>query len=175
MLHAGTFGEIIIKVLGLGFAVWGLWQSSWYLGLLVTSDEAMRQGYWFAFLRLSTIVLIGVLVFGFARRISYGVLNYGISRPAQGQELDVRDFLQEMILFGLGSYFLVDAIVRAPFGITATLRYLDGDPNIVFDYDAAILVTTLAQLVIAVLMIVGRRPILGFVRSLRTKEYGKKQ
>ena len=119
------------------------------------------------------VVAIGLLVFGLARRISYGVLQRGMSKPAQDREVDIRDFLQEMILFGLGTYFAVAAIVTFIYAATRTILDIWTAPQSVSTFDTANLVSSMSQFVIAVLIILGRRPIIRFVGSFRKKENGK--
>jgi hypothetical protein len=174
-MHAGTFGEIIIKVLGLAFAFWGLNRLFWTFYFLMSSDHPLPTGYWLAASPHVMNIAAGTLMFCFARKISYRVLNHGLSMPARDQELDVREFLNEMILFGLGTYFCVDGVIKILQETTSIVSELSSDPGVVQNIHYATLVSAFGEFIIAMVLILGRRPILRFVTSFRTKEYGKKR
>jgi hypothetical protein len=130
--------------------------------------------FWIQFLRIAIVVATGVLAFVFARRISFGVFKYEIPEPARGEGVAVRDFLDEMILFGLGFYFLVDSVAEFSFGATRFVRF-DGKDFVVDDLaNIGLVAGPIFQFVIVVFMILGRRHIGRYVRSFRTREFGKK-
>jgi hypothetical protein len=101
-------------------------------------------------------------------------LKYEIPEPAQREEIAVRDFLDEMILFGLGCYFLVDSIVDFLFGATRFIPFDEKHFEVENLANLPWVIAPMVQFVIAVSMILGRRPILRYVRWFRTREYGKK-
>jgi len=127
------------------------------------------------FFQVSNIVVLGILLFCFGRKISYRVLNHGISKPAPEQETDIRDFLYEMILFGLGIYFCVGAMGTFLYAAIGFAPSLWSEFGMEFDFNAVSMLASFGQIIIAVVLILGRRPILRFVQSFRTKEYGKRR
>ena len=161
--------------MGLGTTLWGLTHITWYFPMLRTTIEALERGYLFTFLQIFVVIVVGILMFCLARRISYGVLTYGISKLAPDEVLDVRNFLNEMILFGLGSNFCVDGIVNFLTTGLSILPNLLSEPEVVHNFNLAYLAASIVQIIIALVLILGRHSILSFVGSFRTKEYGKKR
>lgn len=174
-MHAGTFGEIIIKILGLAFAFWGLWHFSWHLVSWATSENSVQSLFWSTIFLHGLHIIVGLSAFCFARKISYNVLSYGVSKPTPEQHVEIQEFQHELILFGLGTYFCVDGIINILFASTSGLLTVWLGNGVLTDFNFATIGASLVQFVIAVVMILGRRPILRFVTSFRTKEYGKKR